>query len=84
MQQNKSLDVILVSLAPPTPIQYAFSQAACPARAIQMDVFVPFAGGMEATELIRTCEQTRRLEPTPIIALTALASTYVRNRICAH
>ena len=37
---------------------------------------MPFMGGMEATELIRTYEQTHGLEPTPIIALTAHASTY--------
>ena len=42
----------------------------------QMDVSMPFMGGMEATELIRTYEQTHGLEPTPIIALTAHASTY--------
>ena len=36
---------------------------------------MPFMGGMEATELIRTYEQTHGLEPTPIIALTAHAST---------
>lgn len=41
-----------------------------------MDVSMPFMGGMEATELIRTYEQTHGLEPTPIIALTAHASTY--------
>ena len=37
---------------------------------------MPFMGGMEATELIRTYEQTHGLEPTPIIALTAHASMY--------
>ena len=41
---------------------------------MQMDVSMPFMGGMEATELIRTYEQTHGLEPTPIIALTAHAS----------
>lgn len=38
---------------------------------------MPFMGGMEATELIRTYEQTHGLEPTPIIALTAHASAYI-------
>ncbi len=40
---------------------------------------MPFMGGMEATELIRTYEQNHGLEPTPIIALTAHASTYSRR-----
>ena len=43
---------------------------------------MPFMGGMEATELIRTYEQTHGLEPTPIIALTAHASAYIPMR-CA-
>ena len=51
-------------------------------RAIQMDVSMPFMGGMEATELIRTYEQTHGLEPTPIIALTAHASTYILPAYC--
>lgn len=42
-----------------------------------MDVSMPFMGGIEATELIRTYEQMHGLEPTPIIALTAHASTYL-------
>lgn len=37
---------------------------------------MPFMGGMEATELIRQYEGDHRLERTPIIALTAHASTY--------
>ena len=41
----------------------------------QMDVSMPFMGGMEATELIRAFEQHDNLERTPIIALTAHAST---------
>ena len=36
---------------------------------------MPFMGGMEATELIRAFEQNDSLERTPIIALTAHAST---------
>ena len=35
---------------------------------------MPFMGGMEATELIRSYEMHRGLSPTPIIALTAHAS----------
>ena len=41
-----------------------------------MDVSMPFMGGMEATELIRSYEMHRGLSPTPIIALTAHASTF--------
>jgi osomolarity two-component system sensor histidine kinase NIK1 len=41
-----------------------------------MDVSMPFMGGMEATELIRSYEMHRGLAPTPIIALTAHASEY--------
>lgn len=43
---------------------------------MQMDVSMPFMGGMEATELIRAFELAEGLERTPIIALTAHASTY--------
>jgi len=35
---------------------------------------MPFMGGMEATELIRSYELQKNLTPTPIIALTAHAS----------
>jgi hypothetical protein len=42
-----------------------------------MDVSMPFMGGMEATELIRSYEMHRGLSPTPIIALTAHASAYI-------
>ena len=41
-----------------------------------MDVSMPFMGGMEATELIRAYEQEENLVRTPIIALTAHASTF--------
>lgn len=41
-----------------------------------MDVSMPFMGGMEATELIRAYETSHCLDPVPIIALTAHASTY--------
>ncbi len=39
-----------------------------------MDVSMPFMGGMEATELIRSYEKHHGLPRTPIIALTAHAS----------
>ena len=39
-----------------------------------MDVSMPFMGGMEATELIRSYEAHKILGSTPIIALTAHAS----------
>ena len=39
---------------------------------------MPFMGGMEATELIRSYEMHRGLSPTPIIALTAHASALFR------
>jgi osomolarity two-component system, sensor histidine kinase NIK1 len=42
----------------------------------QMDVSMPFMGGMEATELIRAYEMHNNLPPIPIIALTAHASAY--------
>ena len=42
-----------------------------------MDVSMPFMGGMEATELIRAYEVHNNLPPTPIIALTAHASTFL-------
>lgn len=37
---------------------------------------MPFMGGMEATELIRTYERENGLYATPIIALTAHASEW--------
>ena len=37
---------------------------------------MPFMGGMEATELIRSYEMHKSLSSTPIIALTAHASEY--------
>jgi osomolarity two-component system, sensor histidine kinase NIK1 len=44
-----------------------------------MDVSMPFMGGMEATELIRAYEVHNNLPPTPIIALTAHASTFLAS-----
>ena len=42
----------------------------------KMDVSMPFMGGMEATELIRSYEMHKGLNPIPIIALTAHASEW--------
>ncbi|KAL0948366.1 hypothetical protein HGRIS_010948 [Hohenbuehelia grisea] len=47
---------------------------------ILMDVSMPFMGGMEATELIRSYEMQHGLSPTPIIALTAHAMIGDRER----
>jgi osomolarity two-component system sensor histidine kinase NIK1 len=44
---------------------------------ILMDVSMPFMGGMEATELIRSYETSKNLPRTPIIALTAHASEFL-------
>jgi osomolarity two-component system sensor histidine kinase NIK1 len=43
---------------------------------MQMDVSMPIMDGMVATELIRKYENSLNLERTPIIALTAHASTF--------
>ncbi|KAH9911696.1 histidine kinase [Amylocystis lapponica] len=43
----------------------------------QMDVSMPFMGGMEATELIRAYETSHGLDPAPIIALTAHADDHI-------
>ena len=40
---------------------------------------MPFMGGMEATELIRSYEMHKTLASTPIIALTAHASAYLHS-----
>ncbi|KAF9254420.1 hypothetical protein L218DRAFT_886343 [Marasmius fiardii PR-910] len=47
---------------------------------ILMDVSMPFMGGMEATELIRSYEMHNGLQPVPIIALTAHAMIGDRER----
>ncbi|PFH53613.1 hypothetical protein AMATHDRAFT_171562 [Amanita thiersii Skay4041] len=47
---------------------------------ILMDVSMPFMGGMEATELIRSYEMHHSLPHTPIIALTAHAMIGDRER----
>ena len=55
--------------------------------AFQMDVSMPFMGGMEATELIRSYELHHGLPRTPIIALTAHASEWAAvtiDEICAE
>ena len=43
---------------------------------------MPFMGGMEATELIRSYEMHKSLASTPIIALTAHASAYLQLNTC--
>ena len=45
-----------------------------------MDVSMPFMGGMQATELIRSYEMHKGLTPIPIIALTAHASACISIR----
>ena len=40
-----------------------------------MDVSMPYMGGREATQVIRQYERHHNLDPVPIIALTAHAST---------
>jgi osomolarity two-component system sensor histidine kinase NIK1 len=45
-----------------------------------MDVSMPFMGGMEATELIRSYEMHKGLTSIPIIALTAHAMIGDRER----
>jgi CheY-like chemotaxis protein len=47
---------------------------------ILMDIQMPEMGGIEATQVIRQMEQTRRLHRTPIIAVTANALKGDRER----
>jgi len=70
VQKNRPFDIILVSI-PPVPN----GVSADTTGSIQMDVSMPFMGGMEATEHIRAYEMQHGLDPIPIIALTAHAST---------
>ncbi|KXN88384.1 Hybrid signal transduction histidine kinase J [Leucoagaricus sp. SymC.cos] len=51
-----------------------------PFDVILMDVSMPFMGGMEATELIRSFEMHRGIPAVPIIALTAHAMIGDRER----
>jgi len=70
VQKNRPFDIILVS------ILWVPSRASVEIiDFIQMDVSMPFMGGMEATEHIRAFEMQHCLAPIPIIALTAHAST---------
>jgi len=70
VQKNRPFDIILVSILwVPSNLS---ADATC---SIQMDVSMPFMGGMEATEHIRAYEMQHGLDPIPIIALTAHAST---------
>ena len=70
VQKNRPFDIILVSI-----LQLPSSVSADTTGFIQMDVSMPFMGGMEATEHIRAYEMQHGLDPIPIIALTAHAST---------
>ena len=71
VQKNRPFDIILVRV-PRIP---DFGRGANPNGSLQMDVSMPFMGGMEATEHIRAYEMQHGLDPIPIIALTAHAST---------
>ena len=71
VQRNRPFDIILVSV----PLSVFCSSCAFAESSMQMDVSMPFMGGMEATELIRAYEVHNNLAATPIIALTAHAST---------
>ena len=70
VQKNRAFDIILVST-----LQVSMRVSADATGSIQMDVSMPFMGGMEATEHIRAYEMQHGLDPIPIIALTAHAST---------
>jgi osomolarity two-component system sensor histidine kinase NIK1 len=72
---NKPFDIILVCIVPPA---YNCALYAERTGLMQMDVSMPFMGGMEATELIRAWEMQSGVRRTPIIALTAHASAYSR------
>jgi osomolarity two-component system sensor histidine kinase NIK1 len=71
VQRNRPFDIILVRLR--VSISSNMLISCCIG---QMDVSMPFMGGMEATELIRVYETHNNLTPIPIIALTAHASAY--------
>ena len=71
VQKNRPFDIILVSI-PWVPRNLSADATG----SIQMDVSMPFMGGMEATEHIRAYEMQHGLDPIPIIALTAHASTF--------
>ena len=71
VQKNRAFDIILVST-----LQVPRRVSAHTTGFIQMDVSMPFMGGMEATEHIRAYEMQHGLDPIPIIALTAHASTF--------
>lgn len=75
--QGKPFDIILVCPLP-CKMLYLFNSFS-PA---QMDVSMPFMGGMEATELIRSYEMHRSLTSIPIIALTAHASESRLRHLC--
>ena len=70
VQKTRPFDIILVSV-----LRVQNRGKAHRTGLIQMDVSMPFMGGMEATEHIRAYEVQHGLDPIPIIALTAHAST---------
>ena len=70
VQKNRPFDIILASV-----LRIPNHGSADHAGLVQMDVSMPFMGGMEATEHIRAYEMQHGLDPIPIIALTAHAST---------
>lgn len=74
--QGRPFDIVLVRPIPTRPclITCPHLQSMADHRPFQMDVSMPFMGGMEATELIRAFEVHDNLERSPIIALTAHAS----------
>jgi CheY-like chemotaxis protein len=50
---------------------------------ILMDIQMPVMDGLEATQLIRSLEQDKQFNPTPIIALTANALERDRQQCLA-
>ena len=47
-----------------------------------MDVSIPFMGGMEETELIRSYKMYKSLSSTPITALSTHDSAYPTHNMC--
>lgn len=81
VQKNRPFDIILVSAL------WVLSHVGTDSTgSTQMDVSMPFMGGMEATEHIRAYEIQHGLDPIPIIALTAHASMlrHITQRFQSH
>lgn len=51
---------------------------------ILMDIYMPVMDGFEATEQIRAWERSQKLEPVPIVALTAHAVQGYRDKCLQH